>query len=102
MKPEAVAIIDRLEDSRLKQIGLRLIFCEQPSLLPEPAYRNYNLAIARRLLDVEAASPWLSVPKACQEIEILLGNCAAGDAIFLQEHHAYLSERRQWATEMLK
>lgn len=100
--PERIAIVDKLEDSRLKHMGLRLIYCEQPHLFPEQAYRNYNLALARRILGADATSPWLSVPKARQEIEGFLSNCAAEDAIFLQEHLAYLSERFQWATEMLK
>jgi exodeoxyribonuclease-1 len=96
------AIIERLQDQRLRSLGLRLIFCERPELLPASAIQNYNLAIARRLAAPEEGSPWLSLPNAAEEVAKFIAECDAGDAAFLEEHRAFLAERLEWALGLLK
>ena len=94
-----IAIVEKLEDPRLRLVGLRLIYCEKPALLPQASLRAYHQKVAKRLNGTDTTGPWLSLPKALSDLEDLFGGCEAEDAAFLSEHRQYLSELMKWATE---
>lgn len=98
---EKPAIVEWLEDRRLRGLGRRLIYTEQPQLLSESTCRSYAVAIARRLTDTGAVTPWLSLPQAIRETNELLTVCEAHEQAILREHLEYLSRRLVWANGLL-
>ena len=70
----------------------RLDQTERPDLLPAPQCADYDRALARRLTLDEPSPPWLTLPQALIQMDALLAEAAAEQAVFLQEHRAYLAQ----------
>lgn len=88
---ERVELVEQFEDERLKIIGRNLIYVERPDLLDPATRRDHDQRTADRLLGATEDAPWLTVPKALEEVGDLI---AAGDGTgvqFLQEHRSYLA-----------
>jgi exodeoxyribonuclease-1 len=91
------AIVEKFQDQRLRTIGKRLIHLERPDLLEESARREHDLAVANRLLGRDPDVPWLTLPKALDEIRGILSTMARSESALLQEHYDHLHERHRLA-----
>ena len=88
-------LVDKFEDPRLQIIGRQLIHLERPDALSRDHCREHDQAIARRLLGQGDAFPWLTIPRALQQLETLR-NAATGDELaFLGDHEGFLRERHR-------
>lgn len=85
------AIVQGMEDERLRWFGLRLIYFEARSVLPEPA----RLEVERYLIDQMTGdgSGCLTFDQAMAETERLLGEAAGPDDL-LMHYRTYLQDRR--------
>ena len=94
-------LIDQLVDARLRTIGKRLLYCEVPELMTDEERRDYDAAIARRLMSADETAPWLTYPKALTEVDELI-SVATGDEInLLEAHREFLRERAQEAAGII-
>lgn len=85
------AIIQGMEDERLRWFGLRLIYFEARAVLPEPA----RLEVERYLINQMTGdgSGCLTFDQAMAETERLLGEAASADDL-LMHYRTYLQDRR--------
>jgi exodeoxyribonuclease-1 len=98
---DRIAIIDKLEDARLKIIGRQLIHFERPDLLSEADRSDHDRALAQHLLGAEADVPWLTLPKALKEIDELLASVSAEEVELLLGHRQHLVEWSERVTSTL-
>lgn len=85
--------LKKLEDNRLRKLGMRLIHAEMPCVLEANFCKTCDIVLAKRLLGVAGEVPWLTLPAAIEEIDDLLVSADPSTIGHLQEHHIYLSER---------
>jgi len=85
------AIVQRIEDERLRWFGLRLIYFEARSVLPEPA----RVEVERYLTEQMAGdgSGCLTFDQAMAETERELGEAAGSDDL-LVHYRSFLQDRR--------
>lgn len=85
------AIVQGMEDERLRWFGLRLIYFEARSVLPEPA----RLTVERYLTDqmMGDGSGCLTIDQAMAETGRLLGEAVGPDDL-LMRYRSYLQDRR--------
>ncbi|MBK8767905.1 MAG: hypothetical protein IPM01_26180 [Burkholderiaceae bacterium] len=95
------AIVFRLEDPRLKQLGLQLIHAERPDLLEVRDRLHLDQMVARRLMSDEKKLPWLTAHKAEEEFESLIADAAHDEKAFLLEHLALARDRIHQAKQIL-
>jgi len=88
---DRLGIIQGLDDERLRWFGLRLIYFEARSVLPEPAQRE----VERYLIDqlTGDGSGCLTFDQAMAETDRLLGGVRVSDDL-LTQYRAYLQDRR--------
>jgi hypothetical protein len=67
----------------------------------ESARRDYDIAIARRLMASDGAVPWLTFPKAFEDTGDMLAVANGSEAVLLNELRHYLSQRADEAAVML-
>ncbi len=96
-----LSIVEKLEDGRLRLIGKQLIHIERPDLLSEAACQEHNRTTARRVMGLETNSPWLTLPKALQQLEDMLITANKSEATLLREHRKFLLGRMEWAKPLL-
>jgi exodeoxyribonuclease I len=94
---ERYAIVERFQDSRLRTIGRQLIHLERHDLLDEAVRREYDLAVAQRILGRNSETPWLTLPEAIGELEKMLAAAIGAELVLLREHNQYLRERYERA-----
>jgi len=100
---DRVSIIERFEDPRLRELGIRLINCERPDLLDKAVRQAHSTRIARNLLGLDSEVPWLSLRDAIQEADGLLERRARGPELdFLQDHRAALEQRLADAMRVIR
>lgn len=87
------AVLGRLKDARLKILGQQLIYIEQPEVLDRSARDKHYQTVTLRLLGTVNGAPWLTLPQAIKEIELLLASAGERDGQHLREHHSYLLHR---------
>lgn len=80
------AIINRLQDRRLKQLGRRLIFFERPDLLESEQHKAITRAIAERIIKSEEANAWLCITKAIEQAEDLMTAASESERDLLSGH----------------
>ncbi len=85
------AVVSQLNDARLKCLGKRLIHFENPDALDDPTRLQHDRAVAERLLGMIGKSPWLTLPKAIEEIRQLLASARVRDIPLLRKHHSHLA-----------
>lgn len=68
---ERVEVSKRIEDQRFAELGRRLVFFENPDALDENVRAELQQWTADRLL-TEDEVPWLTIPKALQEVDDLV------------------------------
>jgi exodeoxyribonuclease-1 len=97
--PDRPAIIEQMQDERLRTIGRRLLHIERPELMDPVTRSQHDQATARRLTAGVGEVPWLVLSKALADLEELLAQATEADAALLVEHRAFLLERHRAAAE---
>ena len=90
-------IVSVLEDPRLRELGMRLIHAERPDVLKAGLRNQYQVEIAKRLTGNNETVPWLTLPKAIDQVDDLIAGAMDSEREFLQKHRRYLSERLEVA-----
>ncbi len=90
--PARVSLAKSFEDPRLRQLADRLIYVENAGALDAATKVQFDRAIARRLLMPEKV-PWLTLPGAIEEANLLLETVGGGDADRIRELAEYLKAR---------
>jgi exodeoxyribonuclease I len=94
-------MVERLADVRLRALGQRLIFIEAPHIMADAARRDYEIAIARRLMAEGGTVPWLTFPKAIEEVDDLLSNTSPPERSLLADLRHYLVQQADSAASLL-
>ena len=93
-------LLDRISDKRMRFLGQQLICVEAPALMPEAARREYDTAIARRLMADDDTVPWRTYPQAIREVDNLLAT-ADTDSTLLTDLRQYLMQQAKEADSLL-
>jgi exodeoxyribonuclease I len=88
---DRLAIVSRLADVRLTELGERLIYVEAPEILPDDA-REYFDAWRVCRLNADQAAPWVSLISARNELEKLKTTATEDVGGLLEEIEAYLDQ----------
>ena len=67
---EKLKICDNFDDERLFYFGMRLIYEEQPSILPKEIFNNIHSSIANQVLSMNNEK-WYTIPKAYKDSDDL-------------------------------
>ena len=94
-------LIGQLGDQRLRALGQRLVFVEAPHVMADAARRDYEIAIARRLLAADGTVPWLTLPKAIEQADDLLVGANSAQRALLAELRHHLSEQAEAAASLI-
>ncbi len=95
-------LLEQLSDPRLRQLGKRLLFFERPDLLEDSGRAAQARKMAERLLDPAEDVPWLTLPRALDELNGLLATANDEDASHLIEHRRWIERRLAEAKKMAK
>ncbi len=75
---ERPGIASQFSDRRFRRLARRLIYFERPDLLSETDRAAIDADIARRIRgDWESETPWMTIPKALTELDVMVGELAA-------------------------
>jgi exodeoxyribonuclease-1 len=99
--PHRTPLIGQLSDERLRSLGQRLVYVEAPDVMTEAARRDYDVAIARRLMAADGTVPWLTLSKALAEADGMLAGAEGPELTLLTGHRDYLRQRAEWAASLL-
>jgi exodeoxyribonuclease-1 len=99
--PERTPLLGKFADERLRSLGQRLIYVEAPAVMEEAARRDYDAEIARRLMADDETVPWLTFPKAIEEVGDLLAIANASEHTLLTELRDFLGQRAEKAAALL-
>jgi exodeoxyribonuclease-1 len=94
-------LIGQLADERLRVLGQRLVFVEAPHVMAEADCRDYEIAIARRLMAADGSVPWLTFPKAIEEADDLLAGASAPERELLAELRHHLIDQAEAASSLI-
>lgn len=95
--PTRMKLVERFEDERLRTLGRQLIHLERPDLLPPSVAKSHSLTIAKRLLGHGDDCPWLSLPRALEQLDLLRAAASGQELTMLNEHGDFIRERHQQA-----
>lgn len=98
---ERYAIIEKLQDIRLKILGIRLIYLERPDLLNAAQKEEHERQSARRLLGLEEETTWLTLPDALKELDEMIATATKAELGLLEEHRHYMQQRHAEALKIL-
>lgn len=98
---ERKELLEEFEDQRLKILGRRLIHAERPEIIDPVRRLELDRDIAKRIAYDNLDNPWITLPKALEEIEGLLISATAKERRLLIEHRQYLTKRLNDALEIL-
>ncbi|MCP4185651.1 MAG: exodeoxyribonuclease I [Hyphomicrobiales bacterium] len=85
-----LTILEKFTDARLKQLGQRLIYFEQPDVLNEETRDRLKIGVGQRLCSQEDDIPSLTISGAYEEVEKARGK--AEDS-FLDEIEDFLKQK---------
>jgi exodeoxyribonuclease-1 len=94
-----LALLEQIQDQRLRQLGRRLIYFESPEALPPDLLAEMHVMVARRLIQGDGNRTWLCLEDAIEEIDGLLAE--AEDHGFLNGHREVLVQRLTKMSEYL-
>lgn len=86
-------LVERFEDQRLKKLGSQLIYAEQPEVLDPTLRLKHDREIAKKIAYANPELPWLTLPEALEEIEVLINSASNTERLMLIEHQKYLAKR---------
>ncbi|MBN9533491.1 MAG: exodeoxyribonuclease I [Alphaproteobacteria bacterium] len=92
-----LSIVQKFDDDRLRLFGLRLLYFEARSVLPEALRLELEHALSGRLVDNEAGG--LTLEQALREIDELLGDGTSNAGELLVDYRSYLVGRIARVTE---
>jgi exodeoxyribonuclease-1 len=95
--PEALAIVQSLDDERLRTFGLRLIYFGARSVLPIDTRLNVERGLTDRLVSNDAGG--LTLEQALRETEMLLGGSEINADGILTGYRTYIVNRIERVTE---
>jgi exodeoxyribonuclease I len=90
---EHLDVVESFDDSRLREIGYRLIHSERPDLLDHATCQAHADRITRNLLGLDGEVPWLTLREAIEEANELLDAAEVPDLAHMHEHRDYLQRR---------
>jgi exodeoxyribonuclease-1 len=67
----------RLTDTRLRRLGRRLVYFERPDLLRDNDRDDFDAEVSRRVRGGECDFPWMTVPRALEELDHLMAAAPA-------------------------
>jgi hypothetical protein len=95
------SLVSRFKDVRLKQLGRRLIHFEKPHALDPASRKQHDQAVVTRLLGTHDGSPWMTLPKAINELNDLIAAAALEDRSYLRRHREHLVAQLELAQSQL-
>ncbi|MDE3111079.1 MAG: exodeoxyribonuclease I, partial [Acidobacteriota bacterium] len=90
---DRLAIVQSLDDERLRFFGLRLLYFEARSVLPEALRRELERALSGRLVDAEAGG--LTLEQALSAIDETPSDDASDAGALLADYRSYLVGRME-------
>ncbi|MDD3370291.1 MAG: exonuclease domain-containing protein [Alphaproteobacteria bacterium] len=87
-----VGISEKFQDERLKILGQRAVYFENPGLLQPDIKNKLDAFVARKIGGGNANAPWLDIPKAIEEIDKLETEDKEPSAL-LADYKNYLMEK---------
>ena len=90
--PDRAKLVERIEDSRFAELARRLIHIEQPDLLTEAERIRLDAWRASRVLANDRTVPWMTVPKANEEIRRLQKTATAEETTLLKDVKQFLDD----------
>lgn len=90
---ERLAEICNFQDLRLRRLAQRLIFFERPDLMDHGRRTAITAEVEHRVCGLVADPPWLTLPKALEEIESLLKTVGHSEDHPLQSFKKHFTER---------
>lgn len=90
---ERLAEIGNFQDLRLRRLAQRLIFFERPDLMDHGRRTAITAEVEHRVCGLVADPPWLTLPKALEEIESLLKTVGHAEDHPLQSFKKHFAER---------
>lgn len=99
--PDRMPVLGQLSDERLRSLGQRLVYIESPGVMADSARQEYDIAIARRLMAEDGTVPWLTFPKAIEEVGDLLAVADGSESALLTDLREYLTQRADAANAIL-
>lgn len=97
---QRIRLVEKFEDPRLQTIGRQLIHFERPGSLSPDLCRNHDLTVAQRLLGQGGPYPWLTLPRALEQIQTLRDKVTGEEFTFLSEHEIFLRELHREAISL--
>ena len=88
--PDRVEVANRIEDVRIQDFAWRLIYFEEPGVLPENRRAELDAWLNGRVIADQHAVPWMTVQKALQEANDLLANAVGAEAALLSDTKDFL------------
>ncbi len=98
--PHRTPLIEQLADERLRSLGQRLIYVEAPHVMTEASRRDYETTVASRLMAADGTVPWLTFPKAIEEVDDLITTAGDSESALLADLRQYLVQRAEEAAAL--
>lgn len=98
--PHRTPLLEQLSDERLRSLGQRLIYVEAPHVMAEASRRDYETTVASRLMAADGTVPWLTFPKAIEEVDDLITTAADSESALLSDLRQYLVQRAEEAAAL--
>ena len=89
---DRAAIAAQIDDTRLSEFAFRLVYFENPQLLPAEKSAELKTWLAERIMTDDDDVPWMTVPKAMRETDEMLTDAKGDEASLLLEVKEYLFE----------
>lgn len=99
--PQRMPLIAQLEDERMRSLGQRLVYVEAPNVMTDASRREYEIAIARRLMGADGTVPWLTFPKAIEQGDDLIAVGGGSETALLTDLRQYLVRQAESAEALL-
>ncbi|MGE3146430.1 MAG: hypothetical protein AB7K35_12685, partial [Pseudorhodoplanes sp.] len=99
---ERKAIVARLGDERLIELGQRLIWHERPDCIDQAMRHKIEMNFARRAASTDDTAPWLTCERAIQEVdEMLAAEIDTAQRQPLESLRGFLADRLERALTLL-
>jgi len=86
-------LLNQISDDRFKYFGERLMHTECPEQVPDDVNHTHNVKNARRVVGYYGDEPWLTLPKAINDVNDLIFDAKPHELAFLQEIKQFYQDR---------